>query len=433
MGRDSNDPHRTPTQYLTTGVIRLAKHDIVVGLDVGTSKICCIIGEVGEDRAVDVVGKGVAPAAGLRKGVVVDIEETVRSITAAVAEAERMAGFNIHSVYTGVGGDHVSSLNSHGVIAVASPTKEIVDTDVKRVVDAAKIVGIPSDRELIHIIPRGFAIDGQNGVRNPVGMAGLRLEVDTHIVTGVVTFLQNLAKCVRKANLELEPSGLVLGVLAASEAVLTSDEKELGAVLVDIGSGTTDLAIFKHGSVYHTASLPIGGANISNDLAVGLRIPLVEAERLKEEYGHARASDVPDDQMVDAFSLSQAATVQVPVRKVAEIVEARLTQILEMVKKHVDQVVAHGVYLAGVTVTGGTAMTAGLPALVESMFNLPARVGMPTGVKGLVDAVRSPIYATAVGLALHGASQLDRRGEKEKPKRAAALLQKVSNWLHEIF
>ncbi|MCL5773649.1 MAG: cell division protein FtsA, partial [Firmicutes bacterium] len=359
----------------------MPRRDIIVGLDVGTTKICCIIAEVDRDRNVEIVGKGLAPAKGLRKGVVVDIDETVKSIEAAVSEAERMAGFNINSVCVGVTGEHISSINSKGVIAVSGGNREIIENDVKRVIDAARVVGIPSDREVLHVIPRGFTIDGQNGIRNPVGMAGMRLEVDTHIVTGIITFIQNINKCVQKAGLEVEASGIVLEPVAASLAVLNSEEKELGAVLLDIGGGTTDLAMFRNGSIWHTAVIPVGGNHISYDIAVALRIPLTEAERIKIETGNA-ITDSFEDETIEVLSLSQLDSIQVSTRNVSEIIEARMTEILELAAKEIRKASGNGAYIAGVTLTGGTSLLKGAPKLAEKVLQLPVRVGQPGNIKG---------------------------------------------------
>ncbi|MBI2265602.1 MAG: cell division protein FtsA [Armatimonadetes bacterium] len=410
------------------------KNDVVVGLDIGTTKVCCVIGEVSREGNVEIVGNGSTPSSGMSKGVVLDIDKTVKSIEGAVAEAERMAGFNIGPVYAGVSGEHISSLNSHGVISVASSDKEIVEEDVKRVIEAAKVLSIPSDREVIHVIPRSFSIDGQNGVKNPVGMSGIRLEVDTHIVTGVSTFLQNVNKCVQKAGLELEGNAIVLEPVASSLAVLNEAEKELGTVLVDIGGGTTDIAVFLNGGIYHTAVLPVGGNHVSRDIAVAFRTPPEEAERVKIEYGWVSVEQVEEDQDFQISTLSQGEPESISLKRLAEIIEPRVEEILSLVKQEIFRVCGEEVFLAGVTLTGGTSLLKGMASFAEKVLGLPVRLGVPGNVPGMVESLKSPVYSTSVGLVLYGArNRQDRKYRMRHPQYFKVIWSRISHWFKEVF
>lgn len=410
----------------------MIKNEVIAGLDIGSCTVRCVIAESVSSQRLDIIGKGESPSRGMRKGVVVDMNETLKSVEAAVEEAERMSGLNISSVYVGVTGEHISSFNSHGVIAVANPGKEISGVEIKRVMDAARIVSVPSDREVIHVIPRGYRIDGQDGVKDPIGMSGMRLEVDTYLATGIATMLQNIVKCVQKAGLEVVPGGLVLGSLAASEAVLDAEEKELGAVLIDLGGGTTDVAVFKQGHVSHTAVIPVGGGHITHDIAVILKLPMAEAERIKIEYGFASPSVIKEDEARNIEDLSVKKTPPLSNRYLAEVIEARVQEILEFVKEELKKSDG-GTYLAGAVLVGGGALLRGVDRVAEKVLDIPVRIGCPTEVEGLVDTVRSPAYSTAVGLVLYGLKARQRPPAGARGGKMEGPFAKVLHWLHDIF
>lgn len=389
-------------------MVAVKKHMVVSGLDVGTSKVCCLIGEVGTDGNLEIIGKGSAPSLGVRKGVVVDIAETVRSIQSAVHEAERGAGIKVNSVFVGVTGDHISSVNSHGVITLAHEPKEVVEDDVRRAVEAAKVVSLPSEREVIHVIPRGFTLDGQAGVKNPVGMLGMRLEVNTHIVTGMSTFLHNLTKCIETAGLEIEENGLVLQPLASSLSVLNDAEKELGILLVDLGGGTTDIAVFRNRHIFHTSALPLGGNHITHDLAVAFRLSPDEAERIKVNYGHAIPSQVSDDDRIEVTTLSGSKEV-LSRRLVAEKIAPRVEELFTYIRHEIDEL-PKDTSLAGVTVTGGTSLLPGILEIARDILKYPVRIGFPqSSTSGAVTELQNPTYSTGVGLVIYGATSLQHR------------------------
>ena len=411
----------------------MAKHDIVVGLDVGTSKICCVIGEVSTDQTVEVFGRGMTPSKGLKKGAIVDIDEAAKSIEVAVAEAEKMAGFHINCVYVGVSGEHISSLTSHGVVTIGSSDKEISESDARRVIEAARLVGIPNDREIIHVIPKSFSIDGTDGVKNPIGMSGMRLEVDAHIVVGLSTFLQNINKSIQRAGLEVEENGLVLGSVPTSMAVLSEEEKELGIVLVDIGGGTTDVAIFKNNHLVTTAILPIGGSNITYDLVIVLRIPQAEAERIKVAKGCASPEFVKEDEQIEVVSLSSVDTPSVSRMEMAEVIEGRLMDIFDWLRKEIHKVTDKGIHLAGVTLTGGCANMEGIANFAQNFLQLPVRIGRPCSLPGTPEDFRDPAYSVALGLALHGSKRRSRTLERVSTSKVGDIFQKVLQWLQEVF
>ncbi len=377
----------------------MAKRDnLIVGLDIGTTKICSIVAEVGHDGA-DIVGIGSHPSHGLRKGVVVNIEKTVQSIKRAIEEAELMAGCEISHVYAGIAGGHIKGFNSHGVIAVKH--REVNESDIKRVVDAARAVAIPPDREVIHILPQEFIVDEQDGIKDPIGMNGVRLEAKVHIVTGAVASAQNIVRCANRTGLNV--SDIVLEQLASSEAALSSDEKELGVALVDIGGGTTDIAVFCGGSIKYTAVLTIGGDHFTNDIALGLRTPMGEAEKIKQRYGCAMASLVDEGENIEVASVGGRKPRNMSRRVLAEIIEPRAEELLELVQRELIKSGYEDMLGAGVVLTGGCALLDGLPELGEKIFGMPARRGFPQGVGGLTDVVSSPAFATGVGLVLYGA------------------------------
>lgn len=411
----------------------MSKKDLVVGLDIGTTKICCIVGEVvepGNPAVIDIVGIGTAPSNGLRKGVVINIDSTVESITRAVEEAELMAGVEISTVYTGIAGGHIKSFNSTGIVAVKD--KEITESDVQRVIDAAKAVAIPLDREVIHIIPQEYMIDGEDGIRDPIGMNGLRLESKVHIVTGAVSSAQNIVKCANKAGLNV--AEICLEPIASSEAVLTQDEKDLGVLLVDIGGGTSDIAIFKDGAIVHTGVLAIGGNHITNDISVGLRSPFDEAEKIKIRHGCALASMVSADETIDVPGVGGRKARVVPRRVLAEIIEPRVEEIFSLIQREVMKSGYQQILSGGVVITGGATLLEGMPELAEFIFELPVKRGLPLNIGGLRDVVNSPKFATAVGLLKYGARNMQK---SRFPIREKNIYDKVRgsmrSWIKDLF
>lgn len=376
----------------------MAKRDnIIVGLDIGTTKICAIVGEKTKE-GVEIIGIGVHPSKGLRKGVVVNIESTVESIKQAVVEAELMAGCEINRVYCGIAGGHIKAFNSHGVIAVKN--REITRADVDRVIEAAQAVVIPPDREVIHVIPQEYIVDDQEGILEPLGMIGIRLEVKVHIVTAAVTSAQNIVKCANKAGLDV--ADIVLQQIASSEAVLNSDEREIGVALVDIGGGTTDIAIYHNGTIKYTAVISLGGNQVTGDISVGLRTPAGEAEKLKKEYGCAMSAMVPKEDTIEVHSVGGNKARTVSRSMLCEIIEPRLEEIFDLVKREIIKSGYENLMSSGVVITGGTAAMDGSVELAEQVFNLPVRRGLPINITGLVDVVRSPMYSTGVGLVHYG-------------------------------
>lgn len=371
--------------------------DLIVGLDIGTTKICAVVGEVRGGR-VDIIGIGRHPSIGLRRGVVVNIESTVNSIRNAIEEAERMAGCEISSVYVGIAGSHIKGFNSHGLIAIKH--QEIRQGDIDRVVDAASAVPIPPDQEVIHVLPQGFVVDDQTDIQDPIGMTGVRLEADVHIVTGSVTAVQNIVKCCNRAGLEV--SDVVLEPLASAGAVLTQEEMELGIGLLDIGGGTSDMAIFSDGTIKHTFVLGLGGHNLTNDLSVGLRTPIKEAERLKEEYGCALTSMIDKDQIVEVPSVGGRKPRKLSRKVMGEILEPRVEEMLTLINQELTDSNFKELANAGIVVTGGTSLLQNMEELAEQIFDLPVRVGYPHDIGGVVDVVSMPQWATGVGLVIYG-------------------------------
>ncbi len=374
------------------------KENIIVGLDIGTTKICAIVGEV-NNGGVDIVGIGTHPSKGIRKGVVINIDVTVEGIRKAVEEAELMAGVEATSVYCGIAGSHIRGFNSHGIVAVKN--REVSENDIKRVLDAARAVAIPTDREVIHVLPQEFIVDEQDGIMEPLGMAGVRLEAKVHIVTAAMTSAQNIIRCCNRTGLEVDD--IVLEQLAASEAVLIPDEKELGVLLVDIGGGTTDFIAFSQGAVRQTAILGLGGNHLTNDIAVGLRTPLIESEKIKVRYGCALTSMIKKEETIEVPSVGGRRPRVLSRQILAEIIEPRMEEIITLVHREILKAGYENLIPSGVVLTGGTASLEGLPELVEQIFNLPVRRGYPAGVGGLLDVVNNPMYATGVGLVLYGA------------------------------
>jgi len=388
----------------------MAKEHIIVGLDVGTVMIRVVIGKVSsEEKTPSIIGVGEAEASGIRKGVIVDVEEAVSSISQALERAERMTGIPVDHAVVSVGGSHVVSLESHGVIAVSRADGEITESDIRRVVDASQAISIPPNREILHVIPKTFTVDGQAGVKDPLGMSGIRLEVDSQIIEASVPFIKNLTKCIIRAGLEVDD--LVLAPLAAAYAVLSKRQKELGSVLIDLGGGTTGLVVFEEGELLHTKVLPIGSAHITNDLAIGLRTSVDTAELVKLEYGTAQKSLLKREEEIDLRKIDKSEEGRVSRKHVAEIIQARLEEIFTLVNKELKSIGRDGQLPAGAVLTGGGAMLAGIADLAKSELRLPVQVGAPRNISTVIDRIDEPGFCTAVGLVLWGSEYL----EQQKP------------------
>lgn len=416
-------------------MISMAKNDrYVVGLDIGTAKIACVVGEVRDDDAVDIIGLGEAPSRGMRKGVVVNLEATVEAVRNAVEQAELMAGVNIESATVGIAGGHIRSFNSRGVIAVSGKERTITTDDLRRVLDAARAVSIPEDREILHVLPQEFVLDDEGGINSPLGMTGSRLEANVHIVTAASTSIQNLITCVNRAGIEARDT--VLEQVAASESVLSRDEKELGVALLDIGGGTTDLAIFERGSIWHTAVLPVGGDHFTNDLAVGLRTPIPDAERLKRRSGCCLASLVEEDEAIEVPTVGGRKPRLLSRQVMAEILQPRAEEIFGLLHDEIARAGFDRLLNAGVVLTGGGSLLAGAAEVAEQLFELPVRRGHAGGAGGLTESAGGPSHATAVGLALYGARNQTTRRWGNVPANAGLLMKmggRMRAWFSEMF
>lgn len=406
------------------------KADIIVGLDIGTTKIACIVAQRAAGGKIDIIGIGTHPSRGLRKGVVINIDATVDSIRQAVQEAELMAGCEIGSVFAGIAGGHIKGFNSHGIVAVKN--KEVSARDVERVIDAARAVAIPMDREVLHILPQEYIVDEQDGIREPIGMSGVRLEAKVHIVTGSVASAQNIVKCANRVGLSV--SDIVLESIASAEAVLSPEEKELGVAIIDIGGGTTDVTIFHAGAVKHTAVLPLGGNHLTNDLAAGLRTPVSSAEEIKRRYGCAMTSLVQSGETIEVPSTGGREPRIVSRQLLAEIIQPRLDEMLNLVHRELIRSGFDEFLTSGVVLTGGGVLLEGMQDIAEQVFNLPVRVGYPQGIGGLVDVVHSPAFSTGVGLVIYGSKETD----KEKYRLAGnglfdRIRERMSAWFNEHF
>jgi cell division protein FtsA len=402
---------------------------LLVGLDIGTSKVVAIVGEVSADNEVEVVGLGSHPSRGLKKGVVVNIESTVQSIQRAIEEAELMAGCEIHSVYAGIAGGHIRSLNSHGIVAIRD--SEVSSTDVDRVIDAARAVAIPADQKILHILPQEFVIDGQEGIREPIGMSGVRLEARVHMVTGAVSAAQNIVKCVRRCGLEVDD--VILQQLASSHSVLTEDEKELGVCLCDIGGGTTDIAVFVQGAIHHSAVIPIAGDQVTNDIAVALRTPTHHAEDIKIRFACALTQLANPEETIEVPSVGDRPPRRLIRQTLAEVVEPRYEELFNLVATELKRSGFEEMIAAGVVLTGGGAKMEGVIDLAEEVFHMPVRLGTPQYVAGLVDVVRNPIYATGVGLLLFGNQNGAGTHQPGRFDNTTSLWERMRNWFHGNF
>lgn len=403
---------------------------LVVGLDIGTTKVVALVGEVIADDKVEIIGVGTHPSRGLKRGMVVNIDTTVQSIKRAVEEAELMAGCKIHSAYTGIAGGHIKSLNSHGIVAIR--TAEVVQADIDRVIDAAKTVAIPADQKILHILPQEFIIDSQDGVRDPIGMSGVRLEAKVHIVTGGVSAVQNIVKCIERCGLQV--SDIILQQLASSAAVLTDDEKELGVCLIDIGGGTTDIAVFSNGSIRHTSVIPIAGDQVSNDVAVTLHTPTKNAEEIKVAYASVLEDLIPEDEMIEIATAVRNKTRQISRRTLAAIVRARYEELFTLVAAELRRSGFADCVSAGIVLTGGASKVDGLLELAGAIFEMPVRLGSPQNVSGMIEVLHNPIYSTGVGLLLTGYKN-QQIGKPAKPIKPGmkSLWKRMKGWFQGNF
>ena len=405
---------------------------MIVGLDIGTSKVVAIVGEIGPEGEIEVVGIGSNPSKGMKKGVVVNIESTVQSIQRAVEEAELMAGCQIHSVYVGIAGSHIRSLNSHGIVAIKD--REVYGLDLERVIDAAQAVAIPADQKILHILPQEYVIDNQEGIKEPLGMSGVRLEAKVHLVTCAVNAAQNIEKCIRRCGLDVEE--IILEQLASSYSVLTDDERELGVCLVDVGGGTTDIAIFTEGSIRHTGVIPIAGDQVTNDIAMALRTPTQHAEEIKIKYACALTQLAGADETIKVPSVGDRPPRDLSRQALAEVVEPRYDELFTLVQAELRRSGFEDMVPAGIVLTGGTSKMEGVVELAEEIFHMPVRVGYPQTVQGLTDIVRNPIYATSVGLLQYGIEHQDEAGPAAAGKggsSAESLLSRAKAWLQSNF
>jgi cell division protein FtsA len=407
----------------------------ITGLDVGTTKVCAVIGEL-TPTGVDIIGIGQHPSRGLRKGVVANIDSTVESIKRAVQDAEQMAGVEVESVYASIGGGHIRGVNSQGVVAVQGRNREVSPADITRAMEAARAISLPPDREILHVLTQGYTIDDQDGVREPVGMLGSRVAVAVHLVTGAVAAVQNVVRSVNRAGLTVRD--VILQPLASGDSVLTPDERELGVLLIDVGGGTTDVALFREGAVWHTAVIPLGGDHITNDIAVGLRTPPADAEELKKVYGCAQAALVLEDETVEVPSIGGRKPRVLSRQTLSRIIQARVEEIFTLAARGIRETGLEDAATAGVVVTGGATIMEGVPELTESIFDLPVRRGIPKWVGGFYERVENPAYATAVGLVLAGARQDRQRGSSPASPGAGSsgmgsTLRRIREWLREIF
>ena len=402
----------------------------IVGLDIGTSKVVALVGEVDADGNLEIIGIGTHKSTGLRKGVVVNIESTVQSIQRAIEEAELMAGCQIHSVYAGIAGSHIRSLNSHGIVAIRD--REVQAADVERVIDAAQAVAIPADQKVLHILPQEYIIDNQEGVREPLGMSGVRLEAKVHLVTCAVNAVQNIEKCIRRCGLEVDD--IILEQLASSYSVLTDDEKELGVCLVDIGGGTTDIAVFTEGSIKHTAVIPIAGDQVTNDIAMALRTPTPFAEEIKIKYACALTQLVRADEIIKVPGVGERISRELSRQALAEVVEPRYDELFTLIQAELRRSGFEDLVAAGIVLTGGTARIEGAVELAEEIFHMPVRVGAPANVKGLGDIVKNPIYATGVGLLQYGIrQQKDGKPGVDVEESRTSVIARIKRWIGDNF
>jgi cell division protein FtsA len=405
-------------------------HDecVIAGLDIGTTKVCAVIGRIGAYETIDILGVGSSPSNGLRKGVVVNIESTVHSVASAIEKAELMAGIEVKSVFAGIAGGHITGRNSKGVVAVSTRGNEITSMEVERVIDAAKAIALPMEREVIHVLPHEFVVDNQEGIKDPIGMTGVRLEAEVHIVTGAVASAQNIVKSVNRAGYAV--NDIVLEPLASALATLKDDEKELGVVLVDIGGGTTDILVYQNGSIRHTGVISMGGNHVTSDISIGLRIPNQRAEEIKRRWGLALSDIADSEEMIEIPSVGGRKPAVMPRQVLAEIIEPRMEEILFLVKENLESKEIKDTLSGGVVLTGGASLLEGTATVAERIFEMPVRIGVPFGIGGLVDEVTSPEYSTSVGLVLYG---MNMRPEGFNDNREAGLFSNIKRRMVGLF
>src|ERR1700755_732803 len=427
---DGGAERHTVLKKTVAGMLKRSERNLIVGLDIGTSKVVALVGEVGLDGSIEVLGIGSQPSRGLKKGVVVNIESTVQSVKRAVEEAELMAGCEIHSVFAGIAGSHVRTLTPHGVVAIRD--KEVTHADVEHVIDAAEAVAIPADQKILHVVPQEFIVDVQEGIRDPIGMSGVRLEAKVHIVTGADSAAQNIEKCIQRCGLTVDD--VVLEQLASSFAVLTEDEKELGVCLVDIGGGTTDLAVFANGAIRHTAVIPIAGDQVTNDIAVSMRTPTQYAEDIKIRYACALSQLANPDESIEVPSVGDRPARRLARQTLAEVVEPRYEELYGLIRDELRRSGFEELIAAGVVLTGGSAKMEGAIELAEEVFHVPVRLGLPQAVQGLADVVRNPIFSTGVGLLLYARDNVmpARRG-RSLGGNAKSVLDRMRSWFQGNF
>lgn len=407
--------------------------NLIVALDIGTSKVVVLVGELSDEGRLEIIGIGSCPSRGMKKGVVVNIESTTQSIQRAVEEAELMSGVQIESVYVGIAGSHVRSLNSHGIVAIKD--KEVTSNDVDRVMDAARAVAIPADQRILHVLPQEYVIDQQDGIREPIGMSGVRLEARVHLVTAAHSAAQNIIKCVERCGLQVED--IILEQVASSYAVLEEDEKELGVCLVDIGGGTSDIAVFLNGSIHHTAVIPIAGDQVTNDIAVAVRTPTQHAEGIKIEYGCALRQLVDNDDLIEVPGVGEREARSLSQHTLASVIEPRYEELFSLILQELRHSGYEGRVGAGIVLTGGTSKMKGVIDLAEEVFHMPVRLGMPRDIGGLRGEVENPIYSTGVGLLLYGIAQQQaygaRRHYESSPSSSEGLLERLKAWFSGNF
>lgn len=403
------------------------ERNLIVGLDIGTSKVAAIVGELTNDGNIEIIGIGSTPSRGLKKGVVVNLESTVQSIQRAIEEAELMAGCQIKSVFAGIAGSHIRSLNSHGIVAIKD--KEVTQYDIDRVIDSARAVAIPADQKILHILPQEFVIDLQDGIKEPIGMSGIRLEAKVHMVTGSVSASQNIIKCIRRCGLEVED--IVLEQLASCNSVLTEDEKELGVCLIDIGGGTTDIAIFSEGAIKHTAVIPIAGDQVTNDIAVALRTPTLNAEQIKRKYACALTQLAAVDGVIEVPSIGDRSPRKISTQNLAEIIEPRYEELMLLVQSELRRSGFEDLIAAGIVLTGGSSQVKGLIELAEEIFHMPVRMGLPQNVTGLTEVVKNPVHSTGVGLLMYGKEH--QGAGRSLDADSSGLLAKMKSWFQGNF
>ncbi len=412
----------------------MARERIVVGIDVGTTKVCTLIAAVSPEDQLEIIGAGITPSRGMRRGVVVDVDDAVQAISASVQKAEQQSGYKIMSAFVGISGAHISSTNSHGVVAVRRTDNVITEDDIERALEAAKVVNMPHDRDVIHVVPRHFVIDGQEGINNPAGMLGRRLEVETTVVTGTQTANHNLSRCIEQVGVGID--ALVVQPIAAGEAVLTTAEKDMGVALVDLGGGTTDAGVFVDGSISYIASVPVGGNHISNDIAVGLRTPFMAADEIKIRHGYAISEAIEEDRVIDIASYDAGDGEPISRRELAQIIEARLEETFELVRDSLERggfeitrSGRDGGIPGGIVLVGGTAQLQGIRRIAQEVLNTSVRIGTPTGMFGLVESISNPAYAASVGLLKWGLAQSDDFGGPV----GDGTLSRLKEWLRSFF